>query len=238
MLYNIFDLYININTLFDGTKELLSPYKSIKQKEPDMNIITTEKDIQFEKNIDDQYDDVYYEMVAIFRKITEQIYDFDGMFLHASVVKKEEDGYMFLAPSGIGKTTHTRQWTKYFYDASIINADKPIIRFFGDEVYAYGSPWCGIEGWQRNDKAKLKSAAFIEQSVNNKITKIPNCEVLKRIVLQIQIPKNPKRRIKHYELLDKLIKNIPFYLLECDISNEAVEVAYNQMRGDACEWGI
>ena len=39
---------------------------------------------------------------------------FKGMLLHSSAVVYEEKGYLFSAPSGTGKSTHTQLWLKEF----------------------------------------------------------------------------------------------------------------------------
>ena len=49
-----------------------------------------------------------------------------GMMIHASAVEVDGRVYLFSADSGTGKSTHTKQWQKYFGTerALIINDDK------------------------------------------------------------------------------------------------------------------
>lgn len=43
------------------------------------------------------------------------------------------------------------------------------------------------------------------------------------------MPQNATALSRTLSLLDKLIENIPIYMLECDISREAFETSYNEM---------
>lgn len=229
MLYKLFDLYVEICELIPQTLIRLSEYKCTDNVLPEISISVTQEELLKEKENDFQKSDSYCEMVCIFRHITEEIVDFNGIFVHSSVVKMDDKGFMFLGRSGAGKSTHSIGWLKTFKDAEVINGDKPILRFFDDGIYAYGSPWCGIEGLHKNTKVKLHSAAFVEKAKENKIYSVGDKEVFSKMLNQTVVPKTPKRRIKHFELLDRLIKELPFYVLECDVSKEAVLTAYEKM---------
>ncbi len=230
MLYKLFDIYISINEKYEQTKRLLDSFVTLDTKNADISIVISDEEIKKELLKDSQHDEVYHEMVCIFRHITEQILDFQGMFIHSAVVEVNNSGFMFCGQSGTGKSTHAGEWKKYFGEkARIINGDKPIIRFFDNEIIAYGNPWCGTEGWFENAKTPLKAICFIKKAEKNRIRKLSSSEALEMIINQIVIPKSGMRKLKHFELLDRLLKEIPFYELECDISKEAVITAYNRM---------
>ena len=138
---------------------------------------------------------------------------------------------MFTGISGAGKSTHAKGWLNYFGNsAKIVNGDKPIFRFRKDGIWAYGSPWCGTEGYLVNTSVRLSAACFIQKALKNRIVPMNNNEVFKCLLNQTVIPKKPERKIRYFELMDRLIKEIPFYTLECDISDEAVITAYNKMK--------
>ena len=231
MLYNLFDLYIEINPIYETTKQRLSPFLASDEHTSDFTVTHTIEDIEKEKIKDPEHSKEYHEMVCIFRYITSNILDFDGMFIHSAVVSYGDKGYMFLGMSGAGKSTHAQQWVKHFGEnAKIINGDKPVIRFLPDGIYAYGSPWCGEQGWYENSKIRLFSACFINQSKDNKIMPLSSKDAFSMLQNQIVLPSEINKKLKHYELLDKLLKEIPFYNLYCDISQEAVKTAYNTMK--------
>lgn len=64
--------------------------------------------------------------------------------MHGAVVAWKDQGYLFTAPSGTGKSTHLALWKKYLGDqAEVINGDKPFLKVMEDEVWVYGTPWAG-----------------------------------------------------------------------------------------------
>ena len=46
---------------------------------------------------------------------------------------------------------------------------------------------------------------------------------------QVYIPKNSEAMLKTLELVDALAKIVPFYLLECDISDDAARTSFETM---------
>ena len=146
-------------------------------------------------------------------------------------MKFEGDGYVFAGKSGVGKSTHAALWEKVMPGAEVINGDKPLIKFEADGLYAYGTPWCGKEMMQKNDKAKISGVCFIEQAKENTISKLNPVQVIGRIFDQTVYMKEPELNQKMMDLINRFISEIPFYLLKCDISEEAVRLSYNTMYG-------
>lgn len=229
MLYRLFDLNIMINERYPETEYALREYLSGGSGEADMLIRITDSEIAEERNRDRVNSDAYLEMICIFRHITEEIPDFDGMFVHSAVLDADGNGYMLTGKSGAGKSTLAIGWLKYMKNVKVINGDKPILRFFPDGIYAYGSPWCGTQGLNVNGKVKLSSGGFVVQSERNFAVPLNSNEVFKRLLNQTVIPRSAERRLKHFELLDRLIKEIPFCEINCDISQNAVEMSYSAM---------
>lgn len=231
MIYKLFDIYIEIKERYEETRDFLKDFLSCETDKAHIKIEITDEELMNELKKDPKHSLFYHEAVCIFRKITEQITDFDAMFIHSAVVELDNDGYMFLGNSGAGKSTHVGEWVKAFNKkAHIINEDKPVIRFFDDGIYAYGNPWSGTENRYQNRRVKLKAMCFLEQSNENTIVSLDKKETLNKMLDQTVIPKAPFRKIKFYEMMDRLLNEKKVYLLKCDISKEAVLTAYNQMR--------
>lgn len=237
MLYKLFDLYYWIEFKHKGYEKLLEPYKTDDAVSPCERIKITQEEIDHETVRDTAHDEAYHEFICVFRHITASILKYNGMFVHSAVISMDNDGYMFSGRSGVGKSTHINEWVKYFESGrvTVINGDKPIIRFFDDGIYAYGNPWHGVEGWSHNSKVKLKSVCFLKQSKENRIRKLKSPEILKELINQTVVPNNINDKLKYFELLDKFVKTLDFYELECDISKEAVITAYTKMRGEKIE---
>lgn len=230
MIYRLFDLNFKIDEKFESTRLQLKPFLAQQQARPDIVIAISNEELQNEKNADLEHDLPYHEMVCIMRHIAEKILDFDGIFIHSAVVSVNDEGYMLLGRSGAGKSTQAGLWKKHFGDkCEIINGDKPVIRFFEDGIYAYGSPWCGEQGWYVNKRVRLKSACFINKSDTNKITRQESGISFSKMLSQTLIPKRADRKIKHYELLDRLFRELTFYELDATLSTTAVTTAYEEM---------
>jgi hypothetical protein len=114
----------------------------------------------------------------------------------------------------------------------IINGDKPIIRFLDETPYAYGTPWAGKEGFQINGKTPLTDICFIERAKENKIVRITPEEALKPLMNQILIPSDPLAAVKMLDLLDKLLKTTRLWVIYCDPTIEAAEVASKAIFGN------
>ena len=72
-----------------------------------------------------------------FRALAEQLPAFDAFVLHSACFDVDGVGVAFAAHSGTGKTTHMMLWQQLLGDRmTIVNGDKPIVRFFDDPVGA------------------------------------------------------------------------------------------------------
>lgn len=158
--------------------------------------------------------------------------DFDGFMLHASAVVYKGKAYLFSAPSGTGKSTHTELWLKAFGDdAYIINDDKPVIRLTEKGVVVYGTPWSGKTDKNRNAEAPLQGICFIERALDNKIEQISTADAVYRILNQTIRPQGVAEMDNLLSVMDRVLKKTKVYKLGCDISLDAARVAYAGMNG-------
>lgn len=173
------------------------------------------------------YDDCEYIYTSeVFYKA---LLGFDGMVIHASAVSLDGEAYLFSAKSGVGKSTHAALWLEFFGNrAHIVNDDKPALRLINGSFFVFGTPWSGKTDLNTNESVPLKAIAFLEQGAENKIVKLTAKEALP--LLFNQTLRFAEEIDKLSFLLDRLLKEIPFYKLTCDISLDAVRCAYNAMR--------
>lgn len=159
----------------------------------------------------------------------------DGFMLHASGVVYENKAYLFSAPSGTGKSTHTTIWRKTFGEDKtfILNDDKPVIRFIDGKVVAFGTPWSGKTDQNENIGVPLQGICFVERCDSNWIEDMSPKEAIHKILDQTVRPQDGKNMSKLLELLDKLLTQVKVYTLHCNMENEAAIVAYNGMNSDA-----
>lgn len=169
------------------------------------------------------------ESLCIYRVIGEQLPGFDRFVFHGAAIEYDGDAYLFTAPSGTGKTTHINLWRRYLGDkVDIINGDKPIIHA-GKSSTVYGTPWAGKEGYQRNTSAPLKAICILKQGKINSIVRLPKSAAVNHLMRQVYLPHDPVSLSKTLELLGAVIENIPVYIMECDISEQAFNVSYKTL---------
>ena len=201
------------------------------------DLSVTVEDQEIKKEIEESdfpVSEGYAEGICVYRKICQQLPLLFGAFLmHCAVIEYEGNGYAFAAASGTGKSTHISLWQKKFGESvRIINGDKPIMRFVDDLLYAYGTPWCGKEGYNVNTAVPLKALCFLERSSENRISKITPKEAVMRVFHQVLTPSDVESLDAFLPLLDRMLRQIPCYVLGCNISEEAAEVSYRGMRGN------
>lgn len=155
---------------------------------------------------------------------------FDGFLLHSSAVAVDNKAYLFSAPSGTGKSTHTGLWLQYFGDkAEIINDDKPAIRYIDGRFYAIGTPWSGKTDLNVNRAVPLQGIAFIERAPDNSIEPMASHDGIIALMNQTLRPDNYSFMDRLLFLLDKLFQQIPVYRLACNMELDAVKTSYTTM---------
>lgn len=166
-------------------------------------------------------------------EFAKEILKFDGLVLHASAVAIANGGaYLFSAPSGTGKSTHTKLWLEKFGDSAyILNDDKPAIRILDDGIYAYGTPWCGSSNISVNAKVKLQGICFIKRDDHDWINPMNAKEAAIRILHGISIPLKLTEIevMKQLETINTLIERIPIYEMGCTPNISSADMAYDVM---------
>lgn len=233
MIYEIAGLRVRIENKYEFTTKFCKEYLSDDQITPvDIIAMVTKEEFEEEKNAAEQdFSDGYIENICLYRSICRQMPAFGRMLMHCSVLEYEGNAYAFLGRSGTGKSTHTKLWLKYLPTARVINGDKPILEYKNGSFIAYGTPWMGKERWGTKAQAPLKGLCFLEQAKVNAVRKLSIAEVSSRLFTQILLPTEENNAIATLDLIDKAVTNIPAYLLQCDISEEAVEKSFEAMTG-------
>lgn len=96
---------------------------------------------------------------------------YDTLMVHASVIRHNEGGYMFLGRSGTGKSTHSRLWLQNIDDTELLNDDNPVIRLIDGKAFVFGTPWSGKTHCYKNESVPLKAVVRLSQAPYNKIVR-------------------------------------------------------------------
>lgn len=227
----IADVTVRLCGQYPQTLAFCKDYLSLSTNE-DFILTVTEEEIRCEyEKIGKAEPLTVCERYLFLKALLEKLPDYGKMVFHGSTVKAFGKGYIFTAPSGTGKSTHTALLKKHFDDEiTIINGDKPIVGMKNGVPTVFPSPWCGKEGWQTKVEAPLGGIVLLRRSTENKIRRIEPGDYFKEIFYQIFKPERNEELIKMIEIMDEISRDIPFYLLECDISEEAAKTSYKMMK--------
>lgn len=156
---------------------------------------------------------------------------YNGLMLHASAAALGGRAYLFSGPCGRGKSTHTHLWQQTFGEAvQVFNDDKPALRRLDGRWYAYGTPWCGKDGINLNQKWPLGGICFLEKSQENRIRRLPAAEALPLILAQTTYRLQPHSMELLLASLDSLLREIPVFLLENRPEEAAARLSFETMR--------
>lgn len=176
------------------------------------------------------YSDAYLETLAIYRKIALKMLDYDTFLMHGSVVAVDNKGYMFLASSGTGKTTHTRLWMDNIPGTAIINGDKPLIMIREGTAYVCGTPWCGKENYNSNRIVELKFIYMLSRAKENSVEEVSFKEAFPMLLQQTYKPTEANAMIKTIKLLNMLNHTGKYYELRCNRAKDSAIMAYKQSK--------
>lgn len=140
---------------------------------------------------------------------------------HAAVVSYEGKGYMFLGPSGTGKSTHAGLWLRYIEGTALVNDDNPVVR----DGVVYGSPWSGKTPCYRNVHYPLGGIVVLSQAPYNRIQRLSGLHAYAALVASIS-GKRWDARIADglHQTENALASTVPVWHLECLPDEEAARV--------------
>lgn len=210
--------------LFERSRAYLAKDQSA---EPDFSIVLPEEILQKKHEALPQLtlDECRY--VYMGEGFYHKILNFDGMLLHASAIEKDGWAYLFSARSGTGKSTHTHLWLKSFNGVTMINDDKPALRFIDGRLHACGTPFSGKNDESSNICVPVRAIVFLERAEENSIENLPIKEAIPLFISQTVRPATEGYAIKSLDMLDRVLRAVPVFKLKCNMSPEAAVCAYN-----------
>ena len=237
--YKIADKVVEVTSIHAEVHEYCADY--LTDEPTDYSIITTQADIDFEREKSAREDEIegiptrqfsysYLEELAVYRKIAEKMLDFDTVLFHGSVVAVDGVGYLFTAKSGTGKSTHTRLWREYFGERAVmVNDDKPLLHI-ADTVTAYGTPYNGKHRLGTNISVPLKAICILTRSADNHIEAITREQAYTMLLQQVYRPADMLKMAKTLDLVDRLADSVKLYKLGCNMDISAAQVAFEGMQ--------
>lgn len=227
--------------------EIVSPYKISKRYLKDF-LSNEAPDVQIEISNDDVMEKKYIQgndlvikgwqgtidSSLILQKISEELFAFDVLLVHGAAISLNDEAFIFIAPSGTGKTTHIQKWLENCKHAFVINGDKPFIKVNPDSPpLVYGSPWAGKENLYKNTVTPLHSIIVMERGENNSIWQISSAEAFPYLLKQTYRPLNEQKMRKTLRLMTNLSKSISFWHFYCNnYKDDCFDIVYKALVQD------
>ncbi len=215
---------------YEYIKRLCRDY--ITEQAPAFSAMVTDDQIEAEMRLtDNRFSNEICESTCLHREIVKGLVKYGVILMHSAVIAVDGIAYVFMAKSGVGKSTHIRLWQKLFGErAVIVNGDKPMFSFAGDTLMVHGSPWKGKEGLGSVMTVPVGGICLLERGEKNRIAPAKEAEVVDKIFHQVLLPTNTEELMLFMELMNRILKAVPFYRLQCNMETEAALVAYEGMR--------
>ena len=227
MIYEIAGLKVEMNPKFDRLKRQSEAYKSLGEP-----VIRINPDIDgglyaLPDNCTAEDREYIYSSAAFCREIIPH----GRFFLHASAVVLDGEAYLFSAPSGMGKSTHTALWLRSFEGSYILNDDKPVIFPENEGVTVWGTPFAGKTDLQVNLGVPLRGICFLKQGNENIITPITEERAIALTLNNTYRPKNAEEMNLLLDMIEKVVERADIFEMSCRNEFAAAEMSYNAMKG-------
>lgn len=239
--YILADMCVAIRSLYEEVQRMCADYRAPQDREPDFLVQTSEQEIEAERAQSEEtrieeglppyeFEAPYLETLAVYRKIATEAVSRGRLLMHGSVIAVDGRAYMFTARSGTGKSTHVRLWRQLFGDRAVmINDDKPLLKVTEQETRIYGTPWDGKHRLSTNTSAPLQAICILTRAAENTIREIKPAEAVNMLIMQTFRPEDSTLLLSTFDLLDRMARNVRFYLLGCNMDPEAAVVSSQAM---------
>ncbi len=176
---------------------------------------------------DPHFPDFYYERQSLYHQAARLLIGQDVLLFHASAVAVDGGAYLFAAPAGTGKSTHTRLWRELLGPRAVmINDDKPLLKFTPDGFLACGSPWNGKHRLGANLCVPLRALCILLRADRNFIMPLSPEEAYPSLLRQSYRLDEPEAMARILSLLDRLSRTVPIYRLGCTADISAAQLSY------------
>ena len=226
-----------VQPIFESTRAYCASY--LTEREPEYRLCVLREELIQEQRLLDleadeeglkrrKFSDMFLERSVIQRKVAGCLLERDVLLMHGSTVAVDGVAFLFTAPCGTGKSTHTRLWREVFGGRAVmVNDDKPFLRFMDGAVIACGTPWTGKHGLGSNVSAPLAGICILSRGTENRIRRADPEDVSEFLLQQLQ----PEGDSRTERLLRELLRRVPVWQMECNREHEAARIAYCAMSG-------
>ncbi len=223
---------LEVNCKYNSTKEYCKDY--FTDAAPVYVLTVSQAEREREQGLlEHPVSAVYAERLALYRAVCDKLCAHDVFLLHGSAIAVDGETYIFIAPSGTGKSTHTAFWRKALsghHDIVMVNDDKPLIRVMKQGVFACGSPWSGTYGLNTDVSLPVRAICVLHRAVENQIEPLAKNRVFAELYQRVYLPPNAEGTQRVLAMLNQTIHFVSFWSLGCNMTEEAALTSYHAMK--------
>lgn len=233
---------VRVQPLFQSTGEYCKPF--FTERNPDFCVQIRAEDLLFQQMLLEReaveeglkirkFTDPFLERATIQRRVADFLLGRNTLMMHGSTVSVDGVAYLFTAPCGTGKSTHTRLWRELFSErAMMVNDDNAFLRMTSSGVLVYGSPWSGKHGLASNVCVPLNGICLLHRGSENRICRVDAERLRDTLRQQVYTPVDASLEERTGLLIDTLSKAVPLWEMYCNKEMDAAMVAYSAMSRD------
>ena len=178
--------------------------------------------------------DVAIESLLLHTQVTEWLFTQNAVVINGAALRFRDKAFLFCGATNHDRIAHLLLWKDRFgaEDVSVINSVHPLVRIPEEgEVRVYGTPWAGTERWQANISAPLAGVCFMQSGQSNSIRRLDPVEAMESLIAKMCMPRSGSALLPILGMADILLAQVPQYEFTCDISEEALQVAFEALTG-------
>lgn len=209
------DVYFQIEWLHNENEKRCTPFCTEMNGSGLYETISW-KDITWEPAREEVSADPLCEFQNILFLVSDRLLKYDRCIVHGTAFLWMGKGYLFMAPSGTGKSTQYKHWRrKYRDEVHILNGDKPVLqRKENGSFYIHPTPWNGKEGWGRMETERLGGIIYLEQGHENHVERAVPEEMAVRVFRELLYSAADTKQVRTaLEFTRSLIQSVPIWRL-------------------------
>ncbi len=149
--------------------------------------------------------------------------------LHSASILYKGRAWLFSAPSGTGKSTHTNLW-KTLLRTPVINGDLNLLTIKDGRAVIHGIPWCGTSGIYDTHTYPLGGIILLKRSEKDLVELLTEDQKQLLVLQRLISPAWDKHFLsRNLELTNALVKNILVCRLLCTPKMSSVETIKAQI---------
>lgn len=149
----------------------------------------------------------------------------NGLFaVHSASIIYENKAWLFSAPTGVGKSTHTNMWNRNL-GVRVFNGDINLIKEDNGEFKVIGIPWCGTSGIYALGEIPLGGIILVKQDPDDFVEELSDEDRIISLLHRTISPmwKTCQGRL-NLEWAEKVPAKALVCKLHCTMENKAMEV--------------